>query len=535
MLRLEGRSGNAFSSTCSSCKTPDPIYRCMTCFGPDMYCLACTLKCHATLPTHWINEWNGLFFERRSLTSLGLVVQLGHPAVEGCPNATNAHEKFTVIDVTSIHLIKLHFCKCDSRIEHRQQLMWVRWWPATARDPQICGTFAVLKLFVLANYQGKITAHDFLKSLELLTNNVGLNPPPPRHRAFHHMGELALRCRAYPQPGINILPGWEKIDWGSMPEDLRYKFFLFLAQDCNFGLINRNVSTDDFDPILTDRMGYFVNMRLYTAFLKEHVTEEEISTCSGFRAMFMANSKRGKRLRTTGVGGMTCRRHNMWCPNGIGDLQLGEHHCNMDFILFSSLLNTILLYLILSYDIACQYSKKIRLRMPGLPPQFHLNMKRENFWFKVPNFHLPGHKPLCHLAFSFHWMWGAGRTHGETIEQNWEFTNSAVSSTKMMGCGARHATLEDLFGYHNWRWTEHRDAFDAFDTALSEAVPEMTALWRAWVQLRTIKTRLFWDRGKVEYHSRQVFSVSMATIYGVNLEANHGIDTSRLSKFSNFW
>jgi hypothetical protein len=54
------------------------------------------------------------------------------------------------------------------------------------------------------------------------------------------------------------------------------------------------------------------------------VTEEEISSCSGFQAMFLANRKRVKGLRTTGVGGVMCARHNMWLPNGIGDLQLGE-------------------------------------------------------------------------------------------------------------------------------------------------------------------------------------------------------------------
>jgi hypothetical protein len=97
-------------------------------------------------------------------------------------------------------------------------------------------------------------------------------------------------------------------------------------------------------------------------------------------------------------------------------------------------------------------------------------------------------------------MWGAGRTHGETVKQNWEFTNGAATSTKMMGVGTRHATLEDLFGYHNWRrlvstrrllgkrmaenikeGQVHRDAFEAFDSALREKAPEMVEGWRKWV------------------------------------------------------
>ncbi|KAJ7717055.1 hypothetical protein B0H16DRAFT_1886707 [Mycena metata] len=226
-----------------------------------------------------------------------------------------------------------------------------------------------------------------------------------------------------------------------------YKYFLFLAQDCNFRLINRAVSTAANDPIIGDGLGYFVNHAKYTEYLRTHVSEEEISSCSGFQVLFLANRKRVKGLRTSGVGGVTCARHNMWRPNGIGDLQLGERYCNMDFILFSALLNTILFYLILSYNIACQYGKNFWKRMADLPAEFHINLSPDRVWFKVPNFHLPPHKRPCHSPFSFHFMWGAGRPHGETIEQNWEFTNGAAASTKMMGLGSRASTLEDLFAF----------------------------------------------------------------------------------------
>lgn len=123
----------------------------------------------------------------------------------------------------------------------------------------------------------------------------------------------------------------------------------------------------------------------------------------------------------------------------------------MDFIVFSALLNTILFDLILSYDIACQYGKNFWSRMEALPQYMHLSMDRARVWFKVPNFHLPLHQPVCHSAYSFHYMWGAGRTHGETVEQNWEFINGAAASTKMMALGSWFGTLEDLFAFHNWR------------------------------------------------------------------------------------
>lgn len=35
-------------------------------------------------------------------------------------------------------------------------------------------------------------------------------------------GELALDCRACPQPGKNLPEGWNKINWAQMLEDLSY-------------------------------------------------------------------------------------------------------------------------------------------------------------------------------------------------------------------------------------------------------------------------------------------------------------------------
>jgi hypothetical protein len=101
---------------------------------------------------------------------------------------------------------------------------------------------------------------------------------------------------------------------------------LFLATDCNFRLINRDVSSKVHDPIIDNELGYFANHQMYKEHLRKHVDEDEISTCSGFQAMFLANAKRVKGLRTTGVGGVTCAWHNMWCPNGLGDLQRGERY-----------------------------------------------------------------------------------------------------------------------------------------------------------------------------------------------------------------
>ncbi|KAJ7021079.1 hypothetical protein C8F04DRAFT_1274148 [Mycena alexandri] len=502
MLRAEGRGAERFYRSCARCKIADPLFRCsrQTCFGPAMYCEPCVALQHRQLPTHMIEKWNGDFFEPLPLNELAVEtrVQLGHVPGSFCPKATPAHKDFVVIDTLGIRIVKLNFCGCESMVTHRQQLMRACLWPATSLDPQTCATFNAIRLFEVQNCLGKISAYDFVRSLELLTNNDGLKPTEDRRRAFRAIvrqyrmmdmlkragrgqedsgipgtgqGELALDCRACPQPEKNLPDGWEDIDWDAMDEDQRYKYFLILSQDANFKLINRNVSTEERDPVVDDGTGYFCNRADYSAHIRKHVDEEEMSSCSGFQAMFLANAKRVKGLRVTGIGGVTCARHNMWRPNGLGDLQAGERSCNMDFLFFSAVLNFALLWLILSYDIACQYSKNIWTRMPALPAKYHLKIDRLNIRWMVPNFHLPPHKTGCHSPFSFHWLWGAGCTHGETVEQNWEFLNGAAASTKLMGLGARCTSLEGLFGFHNWR-----------RLVTHPAMPEAVEEWRSWVE-----------------------------------------------------
>ncbi|KAJ7038833.1 hypothetical protein C8F04DRAFT_950863 [Mycena alexandri] len=532
MLRAEGRGAERFYRSCARCKVAEPLFRCsrQTCFGPAMYCEPCVALQHRHLPMHMIEKWNGNFFEPLPVNELEVEarVQLGHVPGSFCLKATPAHKDFTVIDTLGVRIVKVNFCGCESTVTHRQQLMRACLWPATSLDPQTCATFNAIRLFEVQNCLGKISAYDFVRSLEMLSNNDGLKPAQDRRRAFRAIvrqyrmmqmrkragrgqedsgikgttqGELALDCRSCPQPEKNLPEGWENINWDETDEDQRYKYFLFLSQDANFKLINRNVSTEERDPVVDDGTGYFCNRAEYSKHIRKHVDEEEISSCSGFQAMFLANAKRVKGLRATGVGGVTCARHNMWRPNGLGDLQIGEKFCNMDFMFFASVLNFALLWLILSYDIACQFSKNIWARMPNLPEKYHLNINRENIRWMVPNFHLPAHKTGCHSPFSFHWLWGAGCTHGETVEQNWEFLNGAAASTKLMGLGARVTALEGLFAFHNWRrlvahrlilkrrmaeaikeGRSHKVSFGAFTAGLTAAMPESIVEWRASVE-----------------------------------------------------
>ncbi|KAF8168597.1 hypothetical protein K438DRAFT_1616101, partial [Mycena galopus ATCC 62051] len=470
---------------------------------------------------------------RNALKELGLRVQLNHPPGVICPYQWPGPGDFVLYDTSGVHEISIDFCGCRTDdgtdeggppLEHRTQLLRACWWPATIHSPKTCATFGVLQLFQVLNCLGKLSAYDFLRGLEICTNHDGLDrPPKDRRKPFMHIvrqwrevkrmkrfkrghdatgmkgteqGELALKCHACPQPEWNLPEDWENIN-----PLYRFIYWLFLAQHANFRLSNRNVSSEVSNPIMGDGLGFFCRREGedgYKAHIAKHASEQEISNCSGFQAMFLANTKRTKGLRTTGVGGVTCSRHNMWQPNGIGDLQIGERYCNMDFLLLSVLFLFRLLCVVVSYDIACQYFINFWDRMSRMPKEWWLKISPENVLWKVPNFHLPMHKPKCHGPFSFHFMWGAGRTHGEGVEQNWSFSNGAAGSTRLMGPGSRQATLEDVFGFHNYDRTDviadrvlpkrlainieegmkHKVAFDAFSRGLEHSRSEEVAEWK---------------------------------------------------------
>lgn len=173
------------------------------------------------------------------------------------------------------------------------------------------------------------------RNLELLMR--GGRGHTPEGVAGTKVGELAVRCRACPHPGIN-LPG----DFEAVAPDQRYLYRQTISVDCNFRLKNRHRSTNMLDVRLSPGWSYFVERDAYMEHVRAHATQTEVnlqsswtcrmliclqlSTCSGFSAMLLANLKKAKGLNATGVVGVACARHEHWRPNGMGDLQRGERY-----------------------------------------------------------------------------------------------------------------------------------------------------------------------------------------------------------------
>ncbi|KAI0054919.1 hypothetical protein BV25DRAFT_1787193, partial [Artomyces pyxidatus] len=475
-LLSESRGFYSGVGVCPDCqRITQCTVRCRECAGRELTCAECACTRHLRLPLHMMEEWNGSFFERVSLRKLGLTVQLGHPPGVACPYRYSPRKIFTVLHVNGIHTIDLYFCGCGSNggLDPWRQLRRCDWWPATPLEPQTAATCALLKHFHLLSLQGKVTAYDYYRTMELQTDNTGLLALPDRLASFMNIirqyrhiqmmkrggrghtlegikgarpGECAVLCPACPQPGLNLPDGWM-----DAPEDKQWLYRRILAMDANFRLKNRLRSSATNDPGFHTGMAYFVQEEDYNAHVAKYATQEEISSCSGFAAIANANTKHTKGLRATGVGAVSCAKHEFWMPVGMGDLQKGERYCNMDFIFWSTMRSVDNNALIISYDIACQWSKNLWHRMKDAPAGFELKLPPGAVDFAIPKFHLPAHGGPCQVPFSFNFKLGVGVTDGEAPERNWAALNGAANSTREMGPGARHDTLDDHCGHANWR------------------------------------------------------------------------------------
>ncbi|THU99828.1 hypothetical protein K435DRAFT_601418, partial [Dendrothele bispora CBS 962.96] len=148
-----------------------------------------------------------------------------------------------------------------------------------------------------------------------------------------------------------------------------------------------------------------------------------ISTCTGLAALDHANTKFHEGYAETGKVAGLCARHEILLKNGMGATQVGERYVNVDFVVASILQHLcLLLAILISYDIVCQWSKRLPQRLKKLPPflRLHLVLKViKHFKFVIPKLHILGHLVGCQERYSLSYTAGAGQTDAESIERLW--------------------------------------------------------------------------------------------------------------------
>jgi len=74
----------------------------------------------------------------------------------------------------------------------------------------------------------------------------------------------------------------------------------------------------------------------------------------------------------------------------------------------------------------------------------------ESITYVIPKFHIYGHGTGCQTQFSLNYNPNSARTNGEEPERWWAHINPVSMSTREMGPGARHDTLDDHAAAWNW-------------------------------------------------------------------------------------
>ncbi|KAJ7050750.1 hypothetical protein C8F01DRAFT_1263635 [Mycena amicta] len=486
LMRREGLGHRFNAPKCAVCGfSSERIFRCEQC-GEFLMCEDCVRDRHWQSPLHRVKEWSGEFWVNCAVfsthasssgTALGMVYQLGHHGFD-CVLPETLRRTMVVLHVNGIFKIDVVFCGCSESLRHRHmhlsQLMDNAWYPATAINPQTCATYEVLDLFRTLQVVGNVNAHDFVRTLERLTDATFTEDIPDRYTAFARMareytfttklkragraheddgirktdpGGLAVRCWACPQPGRNMAPGWE-----TASEEEAGKHALMLALDANFRMKNRIRPKERNDPPLGPGLGFFVAPGPYKEHIKNYVTEDDVSTCIAFQALIAKNTRMTTGLRVSGVGGCVCARHGLLRPLGMGDLQKGERYSNMDWIFLCAVNGCAVLRLVVSYDIACQWKQHLLARGQaiGESPTIITSLANYRVQFGLPVWHAEAHEEKCRAANSLMHAVGVGRTDGESIERLWALLNPSSYSTKEMGEGNRQDTIEDKLDYLNF-------------------------------------------------------------------------------------
>ena len=121
--------------------------------------------------------WNGSFFVKATLQSLGLHYQLGHSG-EPCPCPQPGPKNFVVFDISGPHHLTIDYCQCDDEpLLNWVQLLHERWFPAMLSCLQTVFSFDCLETFHELTLQGKTNLYDYYHTLLQLSDNAKLSTP----------------------------------------------------------------------------------------------------------------------------------------------------------------------------------------------------------------------------------------------------------------------------------------------------------------------------------------------------------------------
>ena len=122
----------------------------------------------------------------------------------------------------------------------------------------------------------------------------------------------------------------------------------------------------------------------------------------------------------------------------------------MDYIVFSAISGTKVKCIVVTYDIACQWSQNLFKRMKGLPGRLQLEDGIE-IEVAVPSWHINAHGKQCQENYHVGHLVSVGRLCGDEVKQTWWNTNSLGASVREMGPAGRHEVLNNQWSAFNMK------------------------------------------------------------------------------------
>jgi hypothetical protein len=124
--------------------------------------------------THW-QKWEDNFFQRTTLRSLGLQIQLNHRRGEECISpVAPGRSRFVIIDVHAVHKVNLLFCGCAKQPAGGAcaQLLRAHLFPATSTYPKTAATFNCLERYQLLSFECRCSLFGYYYSISRGTDNT---------------------------------------------------------------------------------------------------------------------------------------------------------------------------------------------------------------------------------------------------------------------------------------------------------------------------------------------------------------------------
>ena len=139
----------------------------------------------------------------------------------------------------------------------------------------------------------------------------------------------------------------------------------------------------------------------------------------------------------------------------------------MDYLYFLTLIGVVLLILI-SYNIACQWARHLFKRMfEWFLSEMQVAWEQlDEMCFAIPKKHFRVHGGSLHSQYSFNYLPRVGQTYSEWIETHWSHMNPLALSTREMSIGMRHDVLNDNGGSWNWQKTLEFGKFNLMSVQL---------------------------------------------------------------------